>query len=181
MRPAVVRESLPDPGGGNPTGSRRASASLQDCWGLRWARLLSGYRAVPGSLLPALPSHHLFLSDRALQPLIVRKINWCPTEHAAFSHAGRANSELVGGKVSHRTDYGLSEIRWPSLGGPPWVARGLRGHGTPGYGSHCSHRIPPAHELAKSGIETLKEHGVTLHAFKVHMMAPDTQALKRRI
>lgn len=59
--------------------------------------------------------------------LNVQTINRCPTEHAAFSHAGRANCELVGGKVSHRTDYGLSGnqgLPGASLGGPgtsgPW-------------------------------------------------------------
>lgn len=40
---------------------------------------------------------------------------------------------------------------------------------------------PSALASAESGMETLKEPSVTRHAFKVHMTAADTQALKRCI
>lgn len=69
-------------------------------------------------------------------------------------------------------DYGLLGIWvYPE---PPWVARDFRG-------SLSSHGIQPAHELVKSGLETLEEHNVTRHAFKVHMTAADTQALRKSI
>lgn len=60
---------------------------------------------------------------------------------------------------------------------PPWVARDFGGHGTPGYGNHLLQHSASA----ESGMGTFKKLNVTRHAFKVHMTAADTQALKRNI